>query len=31
VKHLILTYNDIDFDGSITKGGFSNAMVTHQR
>ncbi|CAM6036090.1 unnamed protein product [Sphagnum compactum] len=31
VKHMIRTYNDIDFNGSITKGGFSNAMVTHQR
>ncbi|CAK9860347.1 unnamed protein product [Sphagnum jensenii] len=31
LKQPILTYDGIDVDGSVTKGGFSNAMVTHQR
>jgi cinnamyl-alcohol dehydrogenase len=31
LKHPTLTYDGIDVDGSVTKGGFSNAMVTHQR
>jgi cinnamyl-alcohol dehydrogenase len=31
LKHSSLTYDGIDVDGSVTKGGFSNAMVTHQR
>uniref|UniRef100_A0AAU6NEE6 Cinnamyl alcohol dehydrogenase 3 n=1 Tax=Haplomitrium mnioides TaxID=56921 RepID=A0AAU6NEE6_9MARC len=31
VKHCILTYNGIDVDGTVTNGGYSSHMVTHQR
>jgi hypothetical protein len=31
LKHPTLTYDGIDVDGSVTKGGFSNAMITLQR
>ncbi|KAL5784429.1 hypothetical protein ACOSQ2_006821 [Xanthoceras sorbifolium] len=30
-KRLVPTFNSIDEDGTVTKGGYSNFMVVHQR
>lgn len=31
LKRAVLTYNSIDVDGTITKGGYSNSIVVHER
>ena len=31
VKGAVFTFNRVDADGSITKGGYSNYIVVHER
>ncbi|XP_061370826.1 probable cinnamyl alcohol dehydrogenase 1 [Gastrolobium bilobum] len=31
LKGLVLTFNGVDFDGTITKGGYSSYIVVHER
>ncbi|KAJ8770420.1 hypothetical protein K2173_015034 [Erythroxylum novogranatense] len=31
LKGLVLTFNDIDADGTVTKGGYSSYIVVHER
>lgn len=31
VKGSVFTFNHIDADGTITRGGYSNYIVTHER
>jgi cinnamyl-alcohol dehydrogenase len=31
VKGSVYTFNGVDFDGTVTKGGYSTSIVVHER
>lgn len=31
VKGSVFTFNGVDFDGTVTKGGYSTSIVVHER
>lgn len=31
VKRLVLTFNGVDYDGTVTKGGYATSIVVHER